>query len=78
MHNSSHLLCFDKRFNALSKESIRQNDVYYLQTEEIPEILLESSLIIFTKSRPNLNPEKLHSEGKANKLYTSPALHKQI
>lgn len=54
------------------------NSVYYLQIEEIPKNLLESSLIIFTKSRSNLNPEKLHSEGKANKLYTSPAWNKEI
>lgn len=51
------------------------NITYYLQTGEPPRILLESSFIIFTKSRLNLNPEKLHSEGKANKLYTSPALN---
>lgn len=45
----------------------------YLQNGELSRILAESSLIIFTKSRLNLKPEKLHSEGKANKLYASPA-----
>lgn len=50
--------------------------VMYLQVGEPSKILSESSLIIFTKSRLNLKPEKLHSEGKANKLYVSPALGK--
>lgn len=45
----------------------------YLQNGEPSRILAGSSLIIFTKSRLNLKPEKLHSEGKANKLYASPA-----
>ena len=48
--------------------------VIYLQNGEPSKKFSESSLIIFTKSRLNLEPEKLHSEGKANKLYASPAL----
>lgn len=48
----------------------------YLQNGEPSKILSESSLIIFTKSRLNLNPEKLHSEGKANRLYAPPAIGK--
>lgn len=39
---------------------------------KVPEISYESSLIIFTRSRLNLWPEKLHSEGNANKLYVLP------
>lgn len=48
----------------------------YLQNGEPSKILSESSFIIFTKPRLNLNPEKLHSEGKANRLYAPPALGK--
>lgn len=47
--------------------------VIYLQNGEPSKKISESSLIIFTKSRLNIKPEKLHSEGKANKLYASPA-----
>lgn len=44
----------------------------YLQPGEVPGISQEPSFIRFTRSRLNLNPEKLHSDGNANKLYVSP------
>lgn len=45
-----------------------------LQKSEPPSTFSESSLIILTKSRLNLTPEKLHSEGRANRLHASTAM----
>ena len=54
--------------------NIRQNGgINYLRDGESSEYLIKSSLTIFTNSRQNFEPEKLHSEGKANKLYALPA-----
>lgn len=47
-----------------------------MQYGEPSKILTGFSLIVFTKSRLNFTPEKLHSEGKANKLQTLPATNK--
>lgn len=54
--------------------NLRQNGgINYLKDGEPSEYLIKSSLTIFTNSRLNFEPEKLHSEGKANKLYALPA-----
>lgn len=47
--------------------------VRYFNIEGPVKILSASSLIMFTKSRLNLTPEKLHSDGNANKLCVEPA-----
>lgn len=45
-----------------------ENETTYFEFGEPSKKFPLFCLTIFTKSRLNLNPEKLHSEGKANKL----------
>ena len=52
---------------------MKWHGVRYFNIEGSVKILSASSLIMFTKSRLNLTPEKLHSEGNANKLCVEPA-----
>lgn len=45
---------------------------FYLEYWELSKILSEPSLIILIRLGSNFRPEKLHSDGNANKLYVLP------
>lgn len=58
-------------------ETRRDLGINYFKDGEPSKYLIKSFFTTFTNSRLNFKPEKLHSEGKANKLYALPAQDEQ-
>lgn len=55
--------------DSAKNQLVAWNIKLYLESSEPSNNCSESFLILSIKSRLNLAPEKLHSEGNANKLY---------